>query len=28
MVRKNYGEGVVNGILQNLGKGPYDQIKA
>lgn len=25
-IRKNYGDQVANGIQQNLGKGPYDQI--
>lgn len=26
-IRSNYGDAVANGIQQNLGKGPYDQIK-
>lgn len=27
MVRNQYGEQAANGIQQNLGKGPFDQIK-
>lgn len=27
-VRGNHGEQAANGIQQNLGKGPYDQIKS
>ncbi len=27
MVRNQYGEQAANGIQQNLGKGPFDQIR-